>query len=141
MKSFSIVGLGVFVFGLAACSFYQAKPKMEYYHGRNVPEDYIQVVRATETEIEFNIMVKFNETHLYHIVLDENEPLAEGWFPTRRVRETQSYNVILALKKGCRLEEGKTYRLCIGGQNPEAVQLQSSGYHCLLDYQFVYKPL
>lgn len=141
MKSFSIVGLVVFVFGLAACSFYQSAPKMEYYHGRNVPEGFIQVVRETETEIEFKIMVKFNETHLYHIVLDDNEPLAEGWFPTRRVQETQSYNVTLALKKGGRFEKGKTYRLCIGGQNPEAVQLQSSSYRCLVDFEFVFQGL
>lgn len=141
MKSIPIIGLWLLVFGLSACSFYQGEPQMEFYHGQNVPEDYIQVVRATEAEVEFKIMVKFDETHLYHLLLDGNTPLAEGWFPTRRVQDTQSYNVTLVLKKGHRLEKDKSYRLCIGRENPEAVQLQSSGYRCLIDHEFVFQSL
>jgi len=36
--------LGLIV-GLTACSVYKPSPKMNYYHGRNVPEGYITVAR------------------------------------------------------------------------------------------------
>ncbi len=139
MKPFRIsAGLSV-VLVAAACSFYRSQPKMEYFHGQNVPAGYIQVVRATENEVTFRILVKFNESHLYHLILQDNEPLAQGWFPVRLVDDSQSYSVTLSLNKGLKLERGKTYRLCIGGQNPEAVQLQSSSYRCLVDYEFVFE--
>ncbi len=41
--------------------------------------------------------------------------------------------------KNLRLEPGKSYRLCIGAQNPEAVQMGSSNYRCLVDYEFIFK--
>lgn len=129
----------VAVLVLAACSFYQSQPKMEYYHGQNVPEGYILVENVTETAVTFRILVAFKETHLYHLLLEENEPLAQGWFPTQIIDRARGYTVSLTLKKGLTLEPGKAYRLCIGGQNPEAVQLQSSSYRCLVDYSFVYE--
>jgi len=123
---------------LAACSPYQAKPKMSYYHGQNVPEGYIQVVRASAAEIEFKIRVEFSQRHLYHLLLDGNDPLAEGWFPTNRMAGSEAYSVSFKLPEGKRLEAGKTYRLCIGTQSPEAVQMESSSYRCLVDYSFVF---
>ena len=94
MKSAKVLILLSLAFGLAACSPYQAKPKMTYYHGQNVPEGYIEVVRASAAEIEFRVRVEFSERHLYHLLLDGNEPpasrlvgnqpSASGSFPSSR---------------------------------------------------------
>jgi hypothetical protein len=124
---------------LAACSVYQPKPQMTYYHGQNVPEGYIQVVRASAVEVEFKIRVEFSQRHLYHLLLDGNEPLAEGWFPTNRMAGSEAYHVNLKLPEGKSLAPGKSYRLCIGTQNPQAVQMQSNNYRCLVDYTFVFQ--
>ena len=139
MKFLNFSGGLILLAGLTACSFYQSEPKLDYFRGQNAPEGYIQVLRSSETEIEFRILLDFKESHLYHLVLDGNTPLAEGWFPTRRVGDSQAYHVVLKTKKDRRLEPGRTYRLCIGGQNPEAVQLQSNSYRCLVDFEFVFK--
>jgi hypothetical protein len=133
-----ILALICLAFGLATCSSYQARPKLNYYHGAK-PQGYIQVVRASDTEVEFLIMVSFSAEHMYHLLLDGNEPLAEGWFPTSRMAASQGYHVTLKLREGPRLEPDKSYRLCIGSQNPEAVQMGSSNYRCLVDYEFVFR--
>jgi hypothetical protein len=127
------------IIGLAACSSYQAKPKMTYYHGQNVPPGYIEVVRASAAEIKFRIRVEFRERHLYHILLDGNDPLVEGWFPTNRMAGSEAYHVTFKLPEGKRLEAGRTYRLCIGSRNPEEVQVESSQYRCIADYVFVFQ--
>ena len=36
-------------------------------------------------------------------------------------------------------EVGKTYRLCIGGQSPQEVQMTSNNYRCHVDYTFVFQ--
>jgi hypothetical protein len=127
------------IIGLAACSSYQAKPKMTYYHGQNVPPGYIEVVRASAAEIKFRIRVEFRERHLYHILLDGNDPLVEGWFPTNRMAGSEAYHVTFKLPEGKRLEAGRTYRLCIGSRNPEEVQVELSQYRCIADYVFVFQ--
>lgn len=137
MKFLKIV-LPLTVLLLAACSFYEARPKLNYYRGPNVPEGFIKVIRATAAEIEFEIRVEFAERRLYHLVLDGNDPVAEGWYPTTLVGE-QCYTVTLKPRKGLRFESGKTYRLCIGQQNPEEVQLTSSNYQCVVDFTFVFE--
>lgn len=123
----------------AACSVYQAKPEMTYFHGQNVPEGYIQVLRASAGEVEFQIRVEFSQRHLYHLLLDGNKPLAEGWFPTNRMAGSEAYRVTLKLPEGVRLEAGRSYRLCIGTQNPQAVQMETNNYRCLVDYTFVFQ--
>ena len=112
------------------------KAKMTFYHEQNVPPDYIKVVRWTPQEIEFNIRVEFTQSHLYHLVLDVNDPVAEGWFPTAKTKG-QSYPVTLTAKEGLVFSPGKKYRLCIGSENPEAVLVYRSTYRCLADYEFV----
>jgi hypothetical protein len=138
MKSTKTMILMSLAFGLAACSSYQAKPKMSYFHGETPPVGNIQVLRASETEVEFMVKIVFGADHMYHLILDGNEPLAEGWFPTSRM-VASGYQVTLKLREGLRLEPGRSYRLCIGSQNPEAVQLESSNYRCLVDYTFVFQ--
>jgi hypothetical protein len=124
---------------LAACSAtYMAQPQLHYYHGENVPEGYIRVLRATPEEIEFQIRVEFVEKKLYHLVLDGDNPVAEGWFSTLRAG-AQSYKVIMKPLQGLAFEPGKTYRLCVGRQNPQEVQLRSNNYQCLVDHTFVFQ--
>jgi hypothetical protein len=123
---------------LAACSTYKAKPQLHYYHGQNVPEGYIAILRASAGEIEFQIRVEFTEKQLYHLVLVGDNPVAEGWVSTLRAG-TQFYSVTLKPSEGLAFEPGKTYRLCIGLQNPQEVQLTSSNYQCIIDYTFVFQ--
>jgi hypothetical protein len=123
---------------LAACSTYKSKPQLHYYHGKNAPEGYITILRASAGEIEFQIQADFTERKLYHLVLEGDSPVAEGWFPTLR-SDARSYNVTLKPSKGLAFEPGKTYRLCIGPQNPQAVQMTSSNYQCIIDYTFVFQ--
>lgn len=138
MKSAKTPAFLVGLLVLAACSTYKAKPQLHYYHGQNVPEGYIKVVRATAEEIEFQIRVEFSETRLYHLVLEGDDPVAEGWFSTLRTGG-QSYNVTIKPSKGLAFEPGKTYRLCVGQQNPQAVQMSSNNYQCIVDYTFVFQ--
>jgi hypothetical protein len=138
MRSAKFVFFAIAVVLIAACSTYKAKPQMNYYHGKNVPEGYIKILRASTGEIEFQIQVEFTERKLYHLVLEGDNPVAEGWFSTLRAG-AQSYNVTLKPGKGLAFELGKTYRLCVGLQNPQEVQLTSSNYQCIIDYTFVFQ--
>jgi hypothetical protein len=122
----------------AACSTYKARPQMNYYHGPNVPEGFISVLRASPAEITFEVRVKFVQKQMYHLVLEGNQPLAEGWFSTLRAGG-ERYTVTMRPKEGLAFEAGKTYRLCIGVQNPQAVQMTSSNYQCIADFTFVFK--
>jgi hypothetical protein len=111
---------------------------MTYYHGQNVPAGYITVKSASAVEIKFEIRIEFAPKQMYHLILDGNEPVAEGWFSTLRAGG-QSYSVTMKPSEGRTFEPGKTYRLCIGVQNPQAVQLQSSNYECKVDHTFVFQ--
>lgn len=109
---------------------------MRFYHGEQPPPAFITVSRFSPQEIEFQISVSFNEDHLYHLVLDGDEPLSEGWFPTQIIGKTH-YFVNMKAKEGVLFQAGKTYRLCIGAQNPELVSRYTNNYRCLVDYEFV----
>ncbi|NTV80502.1 MAG: hypothetical protein HGA24_03665 [Candidatus Aminicenantes bacterium] len=122
----------------AACSTYKASPELTYYHGQNVPEGFITVLRASPAEITFQVRVKFVQKQMYHLVLDGNTPVAEGWFSTLRAGGEQ-YTATMRPKDGLTFEAGKTYRLCIGVQSPQAVQMTSSNYQCVADFTFVFK--
>lgn len=123
---------------IAACSTYKAKPQMHYYHGETPPKGFVTVLRASPEEIEFEIRIKFPEERLYHLVLEGDSPVAEGWFPTIRGGR-QAYTVIMKPGEGMAFEPGKTYRLCIGQQNPQLVQMYTSNYRCWIDYSFVFQ--
>jgi hypothetical protein len=111
------------------------RAKMVFYHEKTIPAEYIQVVRWASQEIEFSIRVDFVESHLYHLVLDGNDPIAEGWFPTTKIKG-QPYTVKMEAKQGLSFTPGKNYRLCIGNANPEEVLVYRSTYLCLVDFEF-----
>jgi len=138
MTSMKISGLVAGVLVLAACSTYKAQPQMNYYHGPNVPEGFISVLRASPAEITFEVRVKFVQKQMYHLVLEGNQPVAEGWFSTLRAGG-ERYTVTMRPKEGLTFEIGKTYRLCIGVQNPQAIQMTSSNYRCVADFTFIFK--
>jgi len=138
MRSATTMALTAAFALLAACSSFKSKPQMTYYHGQNVPAGYITVMRASPAEIEFEIRIEFAPKQMYHLILDGNEPVAEGWFSTLRAGG-QSYFVTLKPAEGRAFEPGKTYRLCIGVQNPQYVQIRSSNYECKVDYTFVFQ--
>jgi hypothetical protein len=138
MRSAKFVFFAIAVVLIATCSTYKSKPQMNYYHGQNVPEGFITILRASAAEIEFQIRVKFTQKQMYHIILDGNQPVAEGWFSILQAGGT-SYRVTMKPGKGLAFEPGKTYRLCIGLQNPQAVQMSTSSYECKVDYTFVFQ--
>lgn len=138
MKIRQVVAAVALVAGFAACSVYKASPKMNYYHGRNIPEGYISVVRASEQEIEFMVRVEFKERKLYHLILDGNEPVSEGWYQTA-FTASQYYTVAMKPNEGKSFVPGKTYRLCIGDANPREVQMYSGNYRCSADFTFVFE--
>lgn len=140
MKSIIVKGLAVLaVLGLLGCAGERAKPALTYYHGQTPQDAYFEVVRNTPQEIEFKIKVKFASKYMYHLILEGDEPLAEGWYVTILGAE-DSYRLIMKAKKGVVFEAGKSYRLCIGSESPEYVTRYRSSYHCAVDYGFVLPP-
>ena len=137
MKSTIVKGLGILaVLGLIGCAGERAKPALTYYHGQTPQEAYFEVVRYTPQEIEFKIKVKFASKYMYHLILDGDEPLAEGWYVTI-VNAEDSYRLLIKAKEGVVFEPGKSYRLCIGNESPEYVARYRDSYHCAVDYEFV----
>jgi len=137
MKNTIVQGLAVLaVMGLAACVGERPKPAMVYYHGLTPQDVYFEVVGYTPQEIEFKIRVNFTSKYMYHLILEDNEPLAEGWHVTILSVE-KSYPLIMKAKEGVVFEPGKKYRLCIGNKSPEYVARYRSAYQCAADYEFV----
>lgn len=137
MKSIIVKGLGILaVLGLIGCAAERAKPALTFYHGQTPPDAYFEVVSYTPQEIEFKIKVKFGSKYMYHLILEGDEPLAEGWYVTILDAE-DAYRLIIKAKKGVVFEAGKSYRLCIGNESPEYVARYRSSYHCTVDYEFV----
>jgi hypothetical protein len=138
MKGAKIAAVLLALALVAACSStYRAKPQLNYYHGQNVPAEYIRILRASTAEIEFEIRVQFAPKQMYHLVLEGNEPVAQGWFNTMRAGG-EIYTVTMKPDEGQAFEPGKTYRLCIGEQSPQAVQMTSNNYMCRVDWVFVF---
>jgi len=133
-----VVIVTVLALAAACSSTYKSKPELTYYRGQKVPDLYITVLRASPAEIEFRIQVKFVAEKMYHLVLDGNEPVAQGWFSTQRAGG-EAYTVTMKPGEGKAFEPGKTYRLCVGLQNPQEVQMTSSNYQCIIDYTFVFQ--
>jgi hypothetical protein len=140
MKSIIVKGLGILaILGLIGCAGERAKPAMTYYHGQTPQDAYFEVVGYTPQEIEFRIKVKFASKYMYHLILEGDEPLAEGWYLTI-VDAEDSYRLAIKAKEGIVFEAGKNYRLCIGNESPEYVARYRSSYHCTVDYAFVLPP-
>ena len=140
MKNMLCKGMSVLaVLGLIACAAETSRPPMLYYHGMTPQEEYFEVVGYTPQEIEFKVRVKFPARYMYHLILEDNEPLAEGWHVTILGAE-DFYRLVMKAKKGLVFEPGKTYRLCIGNTNPEETARYRNTYLCAVDYQFVLPP-
>jgi len=134
-----IMALAAGLILLAACSAtYRSNPQMNYFHGQMASEGFIHVVRASAAEITFSVRIEFDVRQMYHLVLDGNTPVAQGWFSVVRAGN-QPYLVTMKPSKGMSYEPGKTYRLCIGKQNPEEVQMTSTNYECKVEYTFVFQ--
>ncbi|MCK7541294.1 MAG: hypothetical protein MZV63_65615 [Marinilabiliales bacterium] len=89
-------------------------PQMNYYHGQNVPEGYITVLQGLGRRDRVpGSGSSSRQKQMYHLVLEGNEPVAEGWHSTLRAGG-QVYTVTMKPKEGRTFEAGKTYRLCIG---------------------------
>ncbi|MHB8093951.1 MAG: hypothetical protein ACYDH0_03325 [Candidatus Aminicenantales bacterium] len=134
-KAYPVLFLCLAIAGLVSCVANTKRSPMTYFHGSNVPTEYFKILDWSPEAISFEIRVKFNTEQMYHLILDENTPLAEGWFPTSKTG-TGIYKVKLETKPGKSLETGKSYRLCIGTESPEAVARYRDNYPCTADYVF-----
>ncbi|MGB7296941.1 MAG: hypothetical protein WBC70_15260 [Candidatus Aminicenantales bacterium] len=140
MKSIIFKGLGILaVMGMLSCATRATRPDMVYYSGMTPQDEYFEVVDYTLQEIEFKIRVNFPSRYMYHLILEDNEPLAEGWFPTI-ISTEDFYRLVIRAKDGVVFEPGKTYRLCIGNKNPEEIARYRNSYQCAVDYKFVLAP-
>jgi hypothetical protein len=135
IKTISKICLVFLALYLVSCAP-ATRGKMHFYHGQKVPDEFISVLSSSAQEVEFKVRVEFKETRLYHLILEGDEVLAEGWYPAVRGAEN-FYTVRIKAKEGVQFETGKTYRLCIGVQSPEYIAVYSSNYQCLVDYEFV----
>ena len=127
----------IFLFCVSCSAPKVKKSKIILYHGIQPPEGYVSVLNFSPKEIEFRIRVKFKDRKLYHIIADEEGNfIAEGWYRTS-IDSTGIYYIKMKAKKGFKFQSGKKYRLCIGKQNPELMDLFTSKYRCLVDYEFV----
>jgi len=122
--------------GVFACAA-GTNTNIKFTHGQKVPDQFINVLQYTPTEIEFNIRVKFRQERMYHVILDQEENrLAEGWFRTALPTES-SYTVKLEAKEGVIFQPETGYRLCIGSTSPDLVGRYQSSYKCYADYEFI----
>jgi hypothetical protein len=144
MKKLLIYSLILFfALGLTSCTsymdeYYRGRQKINFYHGIKHKDMFISVEDFTPKEIEFKIRRLGNsEAYLYHIILDEDEErIAEGWYPTLKVG-IDYYKVRMKAKKGFSFHPGIKYRFCIGGANPDLVYYRTNNYQCYVDYEFV----
>lgn len=96
-----------------------------------IPDQFVSVDRYDADSITITIRVKFTQSHLYHILCDEeNNFLAEGWFPTAKDNSGR-YSITLEAKEGVSFATGQRILLCIGGRHPEEYMYRSNSYQCL----------
>jgi hypothetical protein len=131
----AVMGLSVALLGMLSCASPEGNVKMKFYRGANVPPEFFTLVHVAGGEIAIEARVDFPQSHLYHMILDGDDIVAEAWLPTAKARGA-AYRIKLTPKAGLQFELGKTYRLCIGDQNPEAVARFSDNYRCLAEYPF-----
>jgi hypothetical protein len=132
-----------FAMGLISCTSYmdeyhKGRQKINFTHGIKHKDMFISVEDFTPKEIEFKIRrLRGSQKYLYHIILDEDEErIAEGWYPTLKVG-TDYYKVRMKAKKGISFRPGMRYRFCIGGSSPDRVYYRTNNYQCFVDYEFV----
>ncbi len=136
MTKIIIQGFCLFILLISfGCLAEAPRPALTYYHGQTPADAYFEVISYTQQEIRFKIKVKFQSKYMYHLILEDNEPLAEGWYPTILDAE-DSYRLVIRAKSGVVFQPGKPYRLCIGFQSPEYVAKYRNSYQCVVDYQF-----
>jgi hypothetical protein len=96
-----------------------------------IPAQFVNIENYDAGSITISIRVKFTQTHLYHILSDEQDTfLAEGWFPTAKDNSGR-YSVTLEAKEGISFSPGQKMLLCIGDKHPEEYMYRSNAYQCL----------
>ena len=138
-KAFQIFLVCAAIAGLVSCAASTRRSPLSYFHGNNVPAEYFEILDGSPESISFQIRVKFNTEQMYRLILDENTPLAEGWFPTSKTG-TGIYKVTLTTKPGIKLEAGKSYPPCIGTEEPEEDARYRDDYPRTADYVFALQP-
>lgn len=135
-KYFRTVLLFLLLAGVISCVS-STDTNIKFTHGQKVPDQFINVISYTATEIELNIRVKFQQSRMYHIILDQEENrLAEGWYRTALPTES-AYKITLEAKEGVVFQPGTKYRLCVGSTSPDLVGRYQSSYKCYADYEFM----
>jgi hypothetical protein len=96
-----------------------------------IPAQFVNVESYDAGSIIISIRVKFTQSHLYHILSDEQDNfIAEGWFPTSKDTSGR-YSVAMTAKEGFTFAAGQKILLCIGQKSPEEYMYRSNAYQCL----------
>jgi hypothetical protein len=96
-----------------------------------IPPQFVNIEKYDAQSITISIHVKFIQSHLYHILSDEEDNfIAEGWFPTSKDASGR-YSVTMTAKEGYSFAPGQKILLCIGQEHPEKYMYRSNAYQCL----------
>ena len=124
-----LFSVGVF---LVSCSS-KSYPTQDLKISRSsaIPAQFVNVEGYDSGSITIAIRVKFDQTHLYHILSDEQDNfMAEGWFATAK-DSSGRYSVTMKAKDGFSFAPGQKILLCIGQKHPEEYMYRSDSYQCL----------
>jgi len=117
---------------MASCSSKSYKPQdLKISRSAAIPAQFVNVERYDAGSITISIRVKFTQSHLYHILSDEQDTfLAEGWYPTAKDNSGR-YSITLEAKEGISFSPGQKILLCIGAKHPEEYMYRSNAYQCI----------
>jgi hypothetical protein len=117
---------------LVACSASQyPEQNLKISRSTPIPPQFVKVEKYDAQSITISIHVKFIQSHLYHILSDEEDNfIAQGWFPTSKDASGR-YSVTMTAKEGYSFAPGQEILLCIGQEHPEKYMYRSNAYQCL----------
>lgn len=117
---------------MLSCSATQyPKQNLKISRSTAIPPQFVNVEKYDARSITISIRVKFIQSHLYHILSDEEDNfIAEGWFPTSKDASGR-YSVTMTAKEGYSFARGQKILLCIGQKHPEEYLYRSNAYQCL----------
>ena len=124
-----LFSVGAFLVSCSSTSY--SKQNLKISRSSPIPAQFVNVEGYDAGSITIAIRVKFTQSHLYHILSDEQDNfLAEGWFPTAK-DPSGRYSVTMKANKGFTFSPGQKILLCIGQKHPEEYMYRSNAYQCL----------
>lgn len=132
IRLFVILFICATLYLLTSCSAAQyPEQNLKISRSTPIPPQFVNVEKYDAQSITIAINVKFVQSHLYHILSDEEDNfIAEGWFPTSKDASGR-YSVTMTAKEGYSFSPGQKILLCIGQEHPDEYLYKSNAYQCL----------